>query len=99
LGLQYFEIFFFFKLYKKPSFANDNDSYWLWWLIYLSMINEHIISIEFDFNSFNATCGFNTKVHSSKKKKLWIEILKMNDIMVKKTQGSKQQVELPFVQH
>jgi len=31
------------------------------------MIDEHIISIEFGFNSFNATCGFNTKVRSSKK--------------------------------
>jgi hypothetical protein len=30
------------------------------------MINEHIISIEFGSNSFNATCDFNTKVNSSK---------------------------------
>jgi hypothetical protein len=44
------------------------------------------------------TCGFNTKVCSSKYIYIRIEIFKMNDIMVKKTQG-KQQVELPFVQH
>jgi hypothetical protein len=31
-------------------------------------------------------------------KYLWIEMFKMNDIMVKKTQG-KQQVEQPFVGH
>jgi hypothetical protein len=30
------------------------------------MIDEHIISIEFDPNSFNATCDFNTKENSSK---------------------------------
>jgi hypothetical protein len=30
------------------------------------MIDEHIISIEFDFNSFNATFDFNTKTCSSK---------------------------------
>ncbi len=30
------------------------------------MIYEHIISIETCTNSFNATCGFNTKAHSSK---------------------------------
>jgi hypothetical protein len=29
------------------------------------MINEHIILVEFGSNSFNATCGFNTKTHSS----------------------------------
>jgi hypothetical protein len=33
-----------------------------------------------------------------KEKYLWIEMFKMNDIMVKKTQG-KQQVEQPFVGH
>jgi hypothetical protein len=32
------------------------------------MINEHIISVEFGFYSFNATCGFNTKARSSKTK-------------------------------
>ncbi len=31
-------------------------------------IDEHIISIEFSCNSFNATCDFNTKTHSSKGK-------------------------------
>ncbi len=31
------------------------------------MIYEHIMSIESNSNSFNATCGFNTKAHSSKK--------------------------------
>jgi hypothetical protein len=30
------------------------------------MIDEHIISIEFGSNLFNATCDFNTKFHSSK---------------------------------
>jgi hypothetical protein len=42
------------------NFDYDNDSYWLGWLIYLFMIDEHIILIEFGFNSFNVTCGFNT---------------------------------------
>jgi len=28
------------------------------------MIDEHIISIEFSSNSFNATCDFNTKTRS-----------------------------------
>ncbi len=32
------------------------------------MINDHIISIEFGSNSFNVTCDFKTKVHSSKGK-------------------------------
>jgi len=32
------------------------------------MINEHIISIEFGSGSLNATCGFNTKTHSSNEK-------------------------------
>jgi hypothetical protein len=32
------------------------------------MINEHIISIEFGSNSFNATCNFNTKAHSLERK-------------------------------
>jgi hypothetical protein len=32
------------------------------------MIDEHIILIEFGFNSFNATCGFNKKAYSSKVK-------------------------------
>jgi hypothetical protein len=31
-------------------------------------IDEHIISVEFSCNSFNATCDFNTKTHSSKGK-------------------------------
>jgi hypothetical protein len=30
------------------------------------MIDEHIISIEFGSNSFNATCDFKTKTSSSK---------------------------------
>ncbi len=30
------------------------------------MIDEHIILVEFGFNSFNAICDFNTKVYSSK---------------------------------
>jgi hypothetical protein len=53
-------------LEKKLSSTNYNDSYWLRQLIYLSIINEHIISIEFGSNSLNATCDFNTKVCSSK---------------------------------
>jgi hypothetical protein len=48
--------------------TNDNYSYWLGRLIYLSMINEHIISFEFGSNSLNATCDFNTKTYSSKGK-------------------------------
>jgi hypothetical protein len=31
------------------------------------MINGHIISIEYKCKSFNATCGFDTKVHYSKR--------------------------------
>ncbi len=31
------------------------------------MINEHIISVEFGSNSFNATCDFNKKTHFSKR--------------------------------
>jgi hypothetical protein len=50
----------FFNARKKNS-TNDNDSYWLECLIYLSMIDEHIILINFGFNSFNETCDFNTK--------------------------------------
>jgi hypothetical protein len=30
------------------------------------MIDEHIILVELSFNSFNATCGFNTKARSLK---------------------------------
>jgi hypothetical protein len=30
------------------------------------MIDEHIILVESRSNSFNVTCGFNTKTHSSK---------------------------------
>ncbi len=36
----------------------------------MSIIDEHIILVELYFNSFNATCGFNTKTHSSKGKVL-----------------------------
>ncbi len=57
---------FFLMLEKKLNSINDNDSYWLRQLIYYFMIDEHIISIEFGSNSFNATCDFNTKVCSSK---------------------------------
>jgi hypothetical protein len=32
------------------------------------MIDKHSILVEFGFNSFNATCDFNTKVRSSKGK-------------------------------
>jgi hypothetical protein len=60
--------YIFLMLYTKLNFSNDNESNWLWWLIYLSMIYEHIISIKFGFNSFNATCDFYTKTHSSKTK-------------------------------
>jgi hypothetical protein len=51
------------------------------------MINEHIWSVEFGSNSFNATCDFNTKANLQKEKYLWIEMFEMNDIMVKKTQN------------
>jgi hypothetical protein len=30
------------------------------------MIDEHIILVEFGSNSFNVTCDFNIKAHSSK---------------------------------
>ncbi len=60
----------FFNVIKILNFANDNDSYWLKRLIYLSMIEEHIISIELSSNSINATCDFNTKTRSSKGKLL-----------------------------
>jgi hypothetical protein len=62
------------------------------------MIDEHIILIEFIFNSFNTTCGFNKKTRSSKKIYWWIEMFEMNDIMVNETQD-KHQVEQPFVEH
>jgi hypothetical protein len=35
---------FFFNVIKKLNFTNDKYSYWLRQLIFLSMINEHIIS-------------------------------------------------------
>jgi hypothetical protein len=55
-------------LLKKINYVTKNYSYWLKWLIYLSMIDEHIMSIEFGFNSFDATYDFNTKTRSSKGK-------------------------------
>ncbi len=55
---------YFLNVIKKLNFINDNDSYWSRRLIYLSMIHEHIISIEFGSNSFNATYDFYTKAHS-----------------------------------
>jgi len=58
------------------------------------MIDEHIKSMEFGSNSINATCDFNNFFFN--KNFLWIEMFKMNDIMVKKTQG-KHQVEQWFV--
>jgi hypothetical protein len=36
-------------------------------MIKVFIYDGHVISIESYFNSFNATCGFNTKAHSSKK--------------------------------
>jgi hypothetical protein len=56
-------MFWIFKknVIKKLNYTSDNDSYWLKQLILLFMINEHIISIEFSSNSFNATYDFNTK--------------------------------------
>jgi len=50
------------------NFANDNNSYKLGWLLYLSMINEHIILVEFGSNSINTTCDFNIKTCFSYKK-------------------------------
>jgi hypothetical protein len=32
------------------------------------MINEHIVLVEFGFNSFNVICDFNTKAHYLKTK-------------------------------
>jgi hypothetical protein len=60
------------------------------------MIDKHIVLVEFGFNSFNATCDFNTKTCFSIFLILWIEMFEMNDIIVKKTQG-KHQVEQWFV--
>jgi hypothetical protein len=65
--------------------------------MYLSTINEYIILVEFGSNSFNATCDL-MQMFIFQKKYLWIEMFKMNDIIVKKAQ-SKQQVEQPFVGH
>jgi hypothetical protein len=56
----------FLNVIKKQKFVNDKISYWWWRLIYFSMIDEHIISIESSSNSFNATCDFCTKKLSSK---------------------------------
>ncbi len=53
-------------LLKNLIYVSDKYSYWLRWLIYLFMIDEHIILVELSFNSFNATCGFNTKARSLK---------------------------------
>jgi len=61
----------FQMLLKKLNSANNNDSYWLGQLIYLSMINQHIIWVEFGSNSINATYGFNIKAHYSKKKSIY----------------------------
>jgi hypothetical protein len=96
LGLQCFE--FLKMFYKELNFINDNNSYWLGWLIYLFMINEHIISIEFGLKSFNATCDFNTKACSSKGKILMNWNVRDEWYNVKKAQG-KQQIEQPFVGH
>ncbi len=76
---------FFFNVTKKLNYVNDNDSYWLGRLIYLSMIDEHIISVEFGSNSFNATCDFNIKACFSKGKIFMNWMFEMNDIMVKKS--------------
>jgi hypothetical protein len=46
------------------------------------MIDEHIKSMEFGSDSINATCDFNNFFLN--KNFLWIEMFKMNDIMVKK---------------
>ncbi len=82
LSPQIFNIFIFIIIYKPNNFGfamfwiffyvikksiNDKDSYWLKWLLYLFMIDEHIISIKSCSNSFNATCDFNTKTHFSKR--------------------------------
>jgi hypothetical protein len=60
------------------------------------MVNEHIISIESNSNSFNTTCNFNTKMHFRKDKYCWTEMFKMNDIIVKKHKINNK-VEQPFV--
>jgi len=62
------------------------------------MIDEHIISIEFGSNSFNATCDFNTKARSSKWKIFMNWNVRNEWYNVKKVQG-KHQVEQPFVGH
>jgi hypothetical protein len=48
------------------------------------MIDKHIISVEFDSNSFNATYYFNTNSCFSKRKIFMNCNFEMNDIMVKK---------------
>jgi hypothetical protein len=55
-------------------FDNDNDWKWLRWLMYLFMINDHNISIEFGFNWFHVACGFNTKMPYSK----WKVLINLN---------------------
>lgn len=47
---------------------------WLRWLMYLFMINDHIISIEFGSNWFYIACGSNTRVHYSK----WEVLINLN---------------------
>jgi hypothetical protein len=48
-------------------------------------IDEHIILVESNFNWFNTTFGFNIKKHILQKGKYWwIEMFKINDVMVKK---------------
>jgi hypothetical protein len=51
---------------KKLNFANDNNSYWLGWVIYIFMINEHNISVKFGSDSFTATCDIDIKTCFSK---------------------------------
>jgi hypothetical protein len=82
----------FFMLLKKQNFVNDNDSYWLGWLIYLFMIDEHNILVEFRSNSLMQLVILTQKFILQKEKYLWIEMFEMNDIMIKKARG-KQQVE------
>ncbi len=53
----------------------------------------HIILIEFDFNSFTATCDFNIEACSSKRK------IFMDWNVWNEWYNGKEQVEQPFVGH
>ncbi len=56
------------KVLKLLFFDSGNNSKWLRWLMYLSIIDEHIILDEFNFNWLKSAYDFTTKLCSSKGK-------------------------------